>query len=210
MIKLSLILLILFACSYAELPFSGGKDSFDFGLGVTGSTPLTLFASSTSEPILVEVSCMSLYEYSFRGASQLYVATGGGRLRRGSHAFGVTFQLLDAFNLYREVFPAVSYVKLLGKRWQGVVKLCPSIASIETDYAFKWASEFGVAYDFNAVRLRTNCDLLQLESESDKAKAVIQLGIEATENKFGSQAASFQIDVNAHVSCLSLAEVFRL
>lgn len=208
------LLTLLFAITIqsAELPFHMHKGALDFGIGVSGASTGQPFSSGgvRRDTLLFEIGAVVLYDYGIRGESQLIVGTGGVYYKRGRQCFSVGYSQLEAFNLYTESYPSISYSYQIGQRWAlgGVLK--PSFQSvINTNLRDRALGiQMGMALYVGAVTFHGMYDLFIDDPDVIRQRCIVRSIVE--NNRLGSQGVELNIEMKSQKISLTLAEVYPL
>lgn len=204
----ALLTLLLFArVLSAELPFQASKSAFDLGLGSAGETPYSVLNQPNT--LSYEVGTAALYEYGFRGANQLCVASGAIQYRRNKIAVGTSFSVLEAFNLYREILPTL-LVGYIHQRHIISGAVTPALVSIPGKRAGSLG--FNLAYELQLQKLflKSELQLRNLEKGSERNNGDLLVSLVAKENRLGAQGIGLEVNLLTNSTALSLSEVYRL
>lgn len=206
-VKIVFSLLIIVAPLLAGLPFQGSKTAFDLGLGTAGETPYRV--SSSPNTLAYEVGTVVLYEYGIRGANQLCIASGAIQYRGQRVAAGISFSFLEAFNLYREVYPSL-LVGFFHKAHLISGAVVPAIASIPGKRAGSFGFDLTYELQLQKLAVQSVLQLRDLEKESPVKGGDFNVSLRTRENKLGAQGIGLEVDLVTNSTALALSEVFRL
>lgn len=194
----------------AKVPFPGDKTSLDFDLGLSADSPFSLHRYQDTHVAVLEVATAVLYEYGYRGEFQLYSASLGGVYNGEFFSLSSSVSLFEAFNVYREITPALQSSLRMGERNSLSLEFKPTVYSIPGHRQGAIAFSCLFKHTRNVVDIATRVDVWNLEKDQNLARGRFRFEINTDEHVLGAQAIGLSVETISHVVSLFIAEQYRL
>lgn len=209
-IKIVSTVLFFLLCPVGIYSFNGTQCVMDFDLGLSSQSPFSLYSEVKPRGVTGEIATAALYEYGFRGASQLYIASLGGRYYRSTLSMSASIQVLEAFNIYREIFPSLSLGFPVGRRSRGTIALSPTLYSIPDERELSFAATAHFSHRRKVITFGGRFKLWNMEQNSALLRSSMRLEMSTIETLLGAQALGLSLDITSRVISLSIVEQYRL
>lgn len=204
------LLFIFWSIVCAQLPFDGTKASLDFDIGLCGVSPFSFHHSGRNAGSVFEVAAAALYEYGFRGESQLYSASMGGVYNSERLSLSGAVTMLEAFNLYREVTPRIGCGFNIGKKNCLAFFIAPTIHSIPGEKKSSFSGALNIAHKRKIITFAGRAQFWGMEKGEELTRADVRLALSTGEHKLGAQAVALSLERSSHVVALTIVEQYRL
>ncbi len=191
-----------------------GGAKFDYGTATVQQSPFSMpILWRTIPQFTIEGSVTNYFSFSPMSGSERFVDTDWGVLGgTGIHRWSGTFSYLEAFSIYQEFHPSLSYAITpvnwftLGARSSLSVLRVPNDSDTELGFAI------GCSFNWKLLTVGTQWAVQHVSSDQLRSIPQGELALLATleESKFGSQAIKFVWNHTDHTGYLAIVESFSI
>ncbi len=205
--------IILALCNIAYSTERGGA-KFDYGTSTVQQSPFSMPILWREIPqFTIEGSVTNYFSFSPMSGSERFVDTDWGVLGgTGIHRWSGTFSYLEAFSIYQEFHPSISYAITPTNWFTFGARSSLSILRVPDDSDTELGFDIGCSFNRKQLTIGTQWSVQHVSSDHLRSIPQGELSILATleESKFGSQAIKFVWNHTDHTGYLAIVESFSI